>query len=150
MIEQRLSLITLGVEDLGRARAFYEGALGWRRTGEDESIAFYNVGGMIVALFPHGELAEDIGVRGTAPQGGYHGFTLALNLGSREQVDGVFADLEEKGVTILKRPHAAVWGGYSGYFADADGHAWEVAHNPFWNLDADGRPVAPGGRSERH
>lgn len=145
-MDQRLSLITLGVADLGRARAFYEGVLGWSRVNEDEGVAFYNVGGPVLALFEHAELGKDMGVDGSAPSGPYGGFSLALNLRGRVEVDALFAELEGKGVTIVKRPHEVFWGGYSGYFADVDGHAWEVAHNPFWQLDEQGRPVAPGGR----
>lgn len=144
-MEQRLSLISLGVEDLGRARAFYEGVLGWRAASEAEDIVFYNVGSLVLSLYPHAASMADMGVSGTAPTGAYHGFALALNLGSREAVDALFAELEGKDVTIVKRPHEVFWGGYSGYFADVDGHAWEVAHNPFWPLDAQGRPMAPGG-----
>ncbi len=147
-MEQRLSLITLGVEDLERARAFYEGVLGWTRVGDAEGVAFYNVGGLALALFPHGDLADDMALAGAAPSGDYHGFSLALNLGSRAEVDALFAELEGKGVRVVKRPHEVFWGGYSGYFADVDGHAWEVAHNPFWALDGKGRPVAPGGEQQ--
>lgn len=148
-MEQRLSVITLGVGDLERARAFYEGTLGWTPTGEAESLAFYNVGGFILALYPHEELASDMGPRGPAPAGPYRGFTLALNLGSRAEVDLLFAELKARGVQVIKPPEDAFWGGYSGYFTDVEGNAWEVAHNPFWTLDQRGRPIAPGEREAR-
>ena len=144
-MEQRLSIVSLGVEDFARARAFYEGVLGWRPASEAEDIVFYNVGSVILSLYPHEASMADMQVTGSPPTGPYHGFALALNLGSRAEVDALFAELEGKGVRVVKRPHEVFWGGYSGYFADVDGHAWEVAHNPFWALDSKGRPVAPGG-----
>lgn len=151
-MDQRLSIITLGVHDLAKARAFYEGILGWHPTGDDAAIAFYNVGSMMLALYPSHELAEDIGI---APNGShvdpqsnsYRGFTLALTLASPDQVDALFAELKSKGVSILKEPQPVFWGGYSGYFADPEGNAWEVAHNPFWEVGENGRPIAPGSAS---
>jgi catechol 2,3-dioxygenase-like lactoylglutathione lyase family enzyme len=121
--------------------------LGWTAS-EAEDIVFYNVGSVILSLYPHEASMADMGVTGSAPVGDYHGFALALNLGSRTEVDDLFAELAGKGVRIVKRPHEVFWGGYSGYFADVDGHAWEVAHNPFWALDEKGRPVAPGGEQQ--
>lgn len=153
-MDQRLSIITLGVHDLAAARAFYQGVLGWQPTDETPGISFYNVGSMLLALYPSHELAEDIGIEpqrsdpqesdSGSPRNPYQGFTLALTLASREEVDALFAELKSKDVTILKEPQAVFWGGYSGYFADPDGNAWEVAHNPFWEVGEDGRPIAPG------
>jgi uncharacterized protein len=155
LMDQRLSIVTLGVHDLAAARAFYQGVLGWQPTDETPGISFYNVGSMMLGLYPSHELADDIGIAGDESQTGlaspsdptYRGFTLALTLASREQVDTLFAELKSKDVPILKEPQAVFWGGYSGYFADPDGNAWEVAHNPFWDIGDDGRPVAPGSTS---
>ena len=134
-VQQRVSLITLGVEELRRARRFYE-ALGWR-TGaqEDEDIVFFQTGCMIVALWDRDKLAEDTAV---SDEGGWGGITLAHNVGSREEVDGVLAEAEAAGATIARAAAETFWGGYSGVFLDPDGHAWEVAHNPFWTLREDG------------
>ena len=134
-MEQRLSLITLGVADLARARAFYE-ALGWTTGAEpDDDVVFFQAGGMIVALWDRARLAEDTVV---TDGGGWGGITLAYNARSPAEVDAVLAEAESAGATI-KRPGAATfWGGYSGVFADPDGHPWEVAHNPHWTIADDG------------
>ena len=134
-MEQRLSLVTLGVRDLGRARAFYE-ALGWRSGAEpDDDVVFFQCGGMVVALWGREQLAEDSVVEDA---GGWGGITLAYNTRSPEEVDAVLAEVEAAGGTILRSGAATFWGGYSGVFADPEGHAWEVAHNPHWTLRADG------------
>jgi uncharacterized protein len=144
-MDQRLSIVTLGVKDLAAARLFYESTLGWKPIGEDPGIAFYNAGSVIVALFPEHELAADIGVPASDPAvAEYRGFTVAINLASRAAVDSLFDELRAGGVRIQKEPHEVFWGGYSGYFADPDGHHWEVAHNPFWEVGSAGWPVAPG------
>ena len=134
-MEQRVSLVTLGVADLSRARAFYE-ALGWESpNAPDSDVVFFQAGGMILALWGRAELAEDSGVQDTE---GYGGITLAHNVRSPAEVDAVLAEAEAaRGV--IKRPGAPTfWGGYSGVFADPDGHPWEVAHNPGWTLAEDG------------
>ncbi|HXV96381.1 MAG TPA: VOC family protein [Gaiellaceae bacterium] len=133
-MEQRLSLVTLGVADLGRAKAFYE-TLGWNGQSPSDDVAFFQAGGMIVALWGRGQLAEDSVV---ADAGGWGGITLAHNVGSPEEVDAVLAEAERGGATIARAGAATFWGGYSGVFHDPDGHAWEVAHNPFWTLHPDG------------
>jgi predicted lactoylglutathione lyase len=134
-VEQRVSLITLGVEDLGRARAFYE-ALGWTTgAGPDDDIVFFQTGGMIVALWDRRLLAEDSGVDDF---GGWGGITLAHNVRSPEEVDAVIAEAEEAGASIPRHGATTFWGGYSGMFIDPDGHAWEVAHNPHWTIGDDG------------
>jgi hypothetical protein len=134
-VEQRLSLITLGVADLARARAFYE-ALGWRtQSRPEDDVAFYQMPGLVVALWDRARLAEDTVV---TDSGGWGGITLAHNVRSPEEVDAVLAEVERAGGTV-KRPGAPTsWGGYSGVFTDPDGHAWEVAHNPFWTIHDDG------------
>ncbi|HEY7602814.1 MAG TPA: VOC family protein [Gaiellaceae bacterium] len=130
-MEQRVSLITLGVRDLGRARAFYE-ALGWQtNAAAGDDVVFFQAGGMIVALWGREQLAEDTAVEDA---GGWGGITLAYNTGSPEEVDRVIAEAEAAGGTILRRGAETFWGGYSGVFADPEGHSWEVAHNPHWTL----------------
>jgi len=135
-MEQRVSLITLGVADLARSREFYE-RLGWRRSMPGtEGIVFFQAGGMALALFPRSALAKDAGV---PPEGqGFRGMTLAYNTRSREDVDTLLAEAQAAGGTLLKPAQEAFWGGYSGYFADPDGFLWEVAWNPAFPLAGDG------------
>jgi hypothetical protein len=134
-MEQRVSLVTLGVGDLARARAFYE-TLGWRtNAAPGDDVIFFQAGGMIVALWGRAELAEDSGVEDS---GGWGGITLAYNARSPAEVDEVIAEAEAAGATIARPGAETFWGGYSGAFTDPDGHAWEVAHNPHWTLAADG------------
>jgi hypothetical protein len=134
-VEQRLSLVTLGVSDLGRARAFYE-ALGWKTgAAPDDDVVFFQAGGMIVALWGRGQLAEDSGVE---DGGGWGGVTLALNVRSPADVDAAIEEARAAGARIAREPAATFWGGYSGAFVDPDGHPWEVAHNPHWTLAEDG------------
>ena len=134
-MDQRVSLVTLGVADLARARAFYEG-LGWTTGAKPEDdVVFFQSGGMVVALWSREQLAEDSVVTDT---GGWGGITLAHNVASPSRVDAVIEEARAAGGTILREPAATFWGGYSAVFADPDGHPWEVAHNPHWTLDADG------------
>lgn len=133
-MEQRVSLVTLGVSDLDRARSFYE-ALGWKGESPDGEVVFFQAGGMIVALWGREQLAEDSAVE---DPGGWGGVTLAHNVSSPEEVDAVLTEAEAAGATIGRVGAATFWGGYSGLFIDPDGHPWEVAHNPGWRLDADG------------
>ena len=141
-MEQRLSVVTLGVADLERSRAFYE-RLGWRRAARaSEGVAFFRTeGGAVLALYPRHALAEDAGV--PAEGSGFGGITLAHNVRSREEVDAVLAEAAAAGAGLLKPAQDAFWGGYSGYFADPDGHPWEVAWNPFFPLDEAGRLQLP-------
>jgi uncharacterized protein len=139
-VEQRLSLVTLGVSDLGRARRFYE-ALGWTTgAAPDDDVAFFQAGGTVLALWGRGELAEDCGVE---DGGGWGGVTLAHNVRSPEEVDAVLAEAARAGATITRAGGPAFWGGYTGVFTDPDGHAWEVAHNPHWTFAADGSVILP-------
>jgi catechol 2,3-dioxygenase-like lactoylglutathione lyase family enzyme len=133
-MEQRLSLVTLGVSDVDRSRAFYEG-LGWQGTSPDGEVVFFQTGGMIVALWSRQLLAEDSAVTDT---GGWGGVTLAYNPRSPEEVDAVLAEAEAAGARIGRRGAETFWGGYSGVFLDPDGHPWEVAHNPGWRIAEDG------------
>ena len=134
-MEQRLSLVTLGVADLARARAFYQ-ALGWRTgAAPADDVVFFQSGGMILALWGRDQLAEDSEVE---DPGGWGGVTLAHNVGSPEEVDAVIAEAEAAGAKIARVGAPTFWGGYSGVFIDPDGHPWEVAHNPHWQLGEDG------------
>lgn len=134
-MDQRVSLITLGVADVGRARAFYE-ALGWTTGAEPgDDVVFFQAGGVIVALWGRAQLAEDTAV---SDAGGWGGITLAHNVRSRAEVDGVLAEAEAAGAAIARPGAETFWGGYSGVFVDPDGHAWEIAHNPHWTLADDG------------
>jgi catechol 2,3-dioxygenase-like lactoylglutathione lyase family enzyme len=133
-VEQRVSLITLGVSDLPRARAFYE-ALGWEVTDDPGDVLFFQAGGMVVALWSRESLAEDTHVD---DNGGWGGITLAHNVGSPAKVDSVLEEARLAGARIARMGAETFWGGYSGVFVDPDGHPWEVAHNPGWKLAADG------------
>jgi uncharacterized protein len=137
-MEQRLSLITLGVADVSRAQAFYE-ALGWTLGGgvddETDHVAFFQAGGMIVAVWDRAKLAEDSGVE---DGGGWGGVTLAYNVRSPEEVDAVIEEARAAGARIPRGGAKTFWGGYSGVFVDPDGHPWEVAHNPRWTVHDDG------------
>lgn len=135
-MEQRVSIITLGVSDLARSSEFYE-RLGWRRSmANTEGIVFFQAGGMALALYPRHELAKDANVAGDGH--GFSGFTLAYNARSREEVDSVFVEAKAAGATILKPAQEAFWGGYSGYFSDPDGFLWEVAWNPSFPIEKEG------------
>jgi catechol 2,3-dioxygenase-like lactoylglutathione lyase family enzyme len=133
-VEQRVSLVTLGVADVRRAREFYE-RLGWQRTGEGDDVAFFQAGGMVFALWSREELAKDSAVEDA---GGWGGVTIAYNARSPEEVDAVLAEAEAAGATIGRKGAPTFWGGYSGIFVDPDGHPWEVAHNPHWTIEPDG------------
>jgi catechol 2,3-dioxygenase-like lactoylglutathione lyase family enzyme len=135
-MDQRLSLVTLGVADLERSARFYEQGLGWKRGNKDEGVVFFQMPGMIFALWLRASLADDARVGDSGD--GFGGMALAYNARSREEVDAVLAEAAAAGARILKPAEEVFWGGYSGYFADPDGHVWEVAHNPFWKIGADG------------
>lgn len=140
-MEQRVSLITLGVSDHATARAFYE-RLGWRCTLEVEETVFFQAGGLVLGLWDRGKLATDSGV---SDGGGWGGVTLAHNVRSEAEVDRVIAEARAAGATISRGPAPTPWGGYSGVFIDPDGHPWEVAHNPGFELRDDGTLVVPSG-----
>ena len=135
-----MSLITLGVRDLARARAFYE-ALGWKSgAAPDDDVVFFQAGCMIVALWDRAELAEDSAV---TDAGGWGGVTPAYNTRSPEEVDEVIEEARAAGATIGREPAETFWGGYSAVFIDPDGHPWEVAHNPRWTIADDGAVILP-------
>jgi catechol 2,3-dioxygenase-like lactoylglutathione lyase family enzyme len=146
-VPQRISLVTLGVADVARSTAFYE-SLGWRRSSASvPSTTFFNTAGPVLTLFGHDDLAADArlpagGSAATAARG-FRGVTLAINLESRDAVDAAYAEWVAAGATEVKAPEAVFWGGYSSYVADPDGHLWELAHNPGFTLDAEGRLRAP-------
>jgi catechol 2,3-dioxygenase-like lactoylglutathione lyase family enzyme len=133
-MEPRISAITLGVQDIERARRFYE-ALGWSGESPDDEVVFFQAGGLVLALWSRELLAHDSEV---ADPGGWGGVTLAHNVGSPAEVDAVLAQADAAGGTVARPGGTASWGGYTGIFIDPDGHPWEVAHNPYWRLDDDG------------
>jgi len=139
-MDQRISLITLGVADLARARAFYE-QLGWRGQEVEETV-FFQAGGMAVVLWSEDKLADDAGLPRESGQR-FRGMSLAQNVRSAADVDAVVAAAEEAGAVVTQRPAATFYGGYAGYFTDPDGHAWEIAHNPGFRLADDGSLVLP-------
>ena len=141
-MRQRVNLITLGVRDLARARAFYE-ALGWTHGAEpDADVVFFQAGDMVLALWDRGALAEDSCVE---DGGAWGGVTLALNFGSAEEVDAATEEARAAGATIGREPAETFWGGYSSVFVDPEGHPWELAHNPHWTMTEDGGVRLPRG-----
>ena len=145
--EQRVSIITLGVADRAEATRFYEEVLGFRAFMRD-GITMFDVGGFAFGLWERNKLQQDIGCMGNStPKGACPNFALAYNARSIEEVDEIFGRLRAEDVDVMKEPHKADWGGYSGYFVDRDGYAWEVAYNPFWKLKEDGRLELPAGEN---
>ena len=136
-MNQHLHLITLGVSDLETSRKFYTEILGWKPSAaSNESVAFFQAGGVVLSLFSRNSLAEDAL---TSPQGsGFSGITLAYNARSEAEVDEIISDLKSKGVRITKEPQKVFWGGYNSYFVDPDDYHWEVAYNPFFPFDESG------------
>lgn len=143
-MEPRISVVTLGVSDLARSRAFYE-RMGWKASSaSDEHIVFFQSGCMALALYPRKALAEDALLPSVEPApGGFSGVTLAHNVRDKAQVSAILAEAEAAGGRILKPAQDVFWGGHSGYFADPDGHHWEVAWNPFFELDELGNLTLP-------
>lgn len=140
-MEQRITIVTLGVANLERSTEFFE-RLGWRRSMlETESISFFQCGGIAFALYPRSELAKDVGLAldGAGPDE----FTLAYNVRSKDDVDAVLVEVEAAGAKILKPAQDVFWGGCSGYFSDLDGYLWEVAWNPHFQLDEAGAVQLP-------
>ena len=133
-MEQRVSLITLGVADVAASRAFYE-RLGWIVAMDVQETVFFQIGGSVLTLWSRDKLAEDSGV---SDNGGWGGITLAHNVSSPEAVERVIEEARAAGASIVREPAPTSWGGFSGVFVDPDGHPWEVAHNPYWTLADDG------------
>lgn len=141
-MQPRITLVTLGVADIASSRAFYE-RLGFVASRDSNPhVVFFDAGGVVLALFGRAALAEDAGVVDSAP--GFSGIALAHNVASRDVVDAVLAEVVAAGGRLSKPAQETFWGGYSGHFADPDGHLWEVAHNPFWPMDETGRVLLPG------
>lgn len=136
MMEQRVSLITLGVRDLARSRSFYEKGLGWQPGFSNDEVTFYQLNGLVLALWDWDALLADSRQKGTTF--GTGAVCIAHNVRNREEADAVFTAVSKAGGTILKPAEETPWGGYSGYFADPDGHPWEVAVNPSWTIDEAG------------
>jgi catechol 2,3-dioxygenase-like lactoylglutathione lyase family enzyme len=135
-MEQRLSMLTLGSDDVPRARAFYE-KLGWRAADAPGDVVFFQLPGLILGLWERAKLAEDSGL--PLSDGGAGGVsTPAILFASTEEVDTVLAEAEAAGARIARPGAPTFWGGYSGVFVDPDGHAWEIAHNPHWTIGTDG------------
>lgn len=135
-MEQRISVVTIGVADLALSQRFYEQGLGWSLNSADEQIKFFQLNGLIFALYPWDALAEDAQVPNERP--GFSGVTLAYCARSKEEVNDVLERAKNAGAHITKPAQEVVWGGYSGYFSDPDGHLWEVAYNPYWKIDEKG------------
>jgi uncharacterized protein len=141
-MDQRISLVTLGVSDYGRSKSFYE-ALGWSARFEAEETAFFEANGCILVLWARDKLAGDMGIPDDGARWG--GIALAHNLGSREEVDELMEQARSIGAEITREPAETFYGGYAGAFLDPDGHPWEVAHNPGFGLDDDGNVELPAG-----
>ena len=135
-MEQRISIVTLGVKNLVVSRRFYVDGLGWKPVYEDKEIIFFQTGGMAFALFLRDKLAEDFQANPAAF--GRASMALAYNVRTKNEVDPLMRLAEAAGATVLKPARQATWGGYSGYFADPDGFAWEIAWNPNWRMTPDG------------
>jgi uncharacterized protein len=142
-MEQRVSLVTLGVSDYARAKAFYE-ALGWSVALDVEETAFFEAGGTVLVLWGREKLAEDTGLADEGAAWG--GMVLAHNVRSREEVDAIIEQARSNGAQISRDPAETFYGGYAGAFLDLDGHPWEVAHNPGFGLDDEGKIVLPNRR----
>ena len=146
MIPQKLTLVTLGVADVAVSRRFYEG-LGFRAADFDnEGVAFFDMNGVVLAVFGRGDLAEDADAK-LEGGGAFSRMSLAINLESEAAVDAAMAFAEKQGGRVTQPARKVFWGGYAGYFADPDGFLWEIAYNPFWPLDSDGRPQLPPPKS---
>ncbi|PKV75431.1 VOC family protein [Pontibacter ramchanderi] len=140
-MEQRITLITLGVRNLQRSKEFYQNVFGWQPLeSSTESVIFFQLNGLQLALFPQESLADDAGLE--ADGKGFKSFSLAHNMRSEKEVDQLVAELEEKGVKVLKHPEKVFWGGYSSYIADPDDNLWEIAYNPFLPMDEKGNVLS--------
>lgn len=133
-MRQKLNLITLGVDDFEKSLAFYEKGLGWKKSDKSmDGLALFPLGGIVLALHPRHELADDTTLK--YQPSAFSGLTISYNAKSEKEVDDIFKQVEKLGATIVKPAQKVYWGGYSGYFRDLDGYLFEVAYNPFWELD---------------
>ncbi|SIQ96002.1 VOC family protein [Pontibacter lucknowensis] len=140
-MEQRITLITLGVRNLQRSKEFYQNVFGWQPLeSSTESVIFFQLNGLQLALFPQESLADDAGLE--ADGKGFKSFSLAYNVSSEKEVDDLVAELAGKGVRVLKQPEKVFWGGYSSYIADPDDNLWEIAYNPFMKMDEKGNVLS--------
>ena len=141
-MRQKLSLITLGVSDFQKSLAFYEQGLGWKKSSSSlEDLALFSLGGIVLGLYPRKLLAEDATIDDKGS--GFSGITISYNAKSESEVDEVLNQIEQLGATVVKPAQKAFWGGYNGYFKDLDGHLFEVAFNPFWELDENDNVILP-------
>ncbi len=139
-MEQRLTIVGLGVNNLEVSNGFYENIFGWKKLkSSNESISFFQLNGILLSLYPKDKLAEDAGV--SHEGNGFKAFSLAFNTRTKDEVDDLVTDFQEKGVKIVKQPEEVFWGGYSGYIADPDDNLWEIAFNPFLPLDVQGNAI---------
>ncbi len=138
-MKQQISFLTLAVNDLEKMKHFYHEVLGWNLLKDDQGIVFFKMNGFIFGLYPTSELANDIGIENDGS--GFKKFTLAINFSSEKEVDDEFRKLENEGVNIIKTPSKVFWGGYSGYFADPENNYWELAYNPFLEMDTEGNII---------
>ncbi len=139
-MKPRLNIVTLGVKDLQKSKAFYKNALGWEpANGSDENIVFFNHGGIVLALYPLDKLAEDAEI--SSERTGFSGVTLAINQDSKEAVTEIFNKAVQNGAKVLVKPRDTFWGGFDAYFADPDDNVWEIAWAPFWKFDEQGSLV---------
>lgn len=138
-MDQRLTFVTIGVKDLAKAKRFYTEKFEWKPLKDSDGIVFFKVGGSIFALFPSHELAADVGIDDDGT--GFKRVTLAVNYNSEEEVDRVFRQLRQKGVNVVKAPQKLFWGGYSGYVEDVEHNLWEIAFNPFLEMDEQGNVI---------
>lgn len=139
-MKQLLNFVTIGVTDLEKMKNFYIDKFGWKPLKDDNGIVFFKLNGFILALFPEDELAADIGIPNDGK--GFKRLTFAVNCKSEKAVDKMFMDLKQNGVKIIKEPAKVFWGGYSGYIADAEDNYWEIAYNPFLQLDDAGNVLS--------
>ena len=141
-MRQKLNIVTLGVKDLERSLKFYNDGLGWKpSSASNKYIAFFQMGGVVFSLYPREKLAEDVII--SSDGDGFSGITLAYNAKGEAEVDKVLQQVESLGAKIIKKAEKVFWGGYSGYFADFDGHLWEVAWIPFFEFDESDNLVLP-------
>jgi catechol 2,3-dioxygenase-like lactoylglutathione lyase family enzyme len=139
-MEQRISLVTIGVKDLDAMKAFYTGSFGWKTMNDNEGIAFFRMNGIMLGLYPEDELAEDISIKNDGE--GFRRMTLAIVFRSEDEVNQAFTELKSKGVKVVKEPAKVFWGGYSGYVSDIEDNYWELAFNPFLEMDREGNIIS--------